>query len=109
MPRQIARVALLLLVLGALGLQQWAVRSHWHAPAAVAGVAQAAGDTGDGSGLHDCAWCQAGAHAGAAAPPSSWVALRAHALFLHRPAAGFTRDFAPPPAWAWHSRGPPAA
>lgn len=109
MARRHARVALLLLVLGALGLQQWAVRSHWHGPSAAAGIAQAIGDTGEGSAPHDCVWCQAGAHAGAAAPPSAWCTPQAHAQFFVRPEAGFAADFSTPPAWAWHSRGPPIA
>lgn len=108
-PRQLARVALLWLVLGALGLQQWAVRSHWHGPSAIAGSAQAAGQTDDGKGPHDCVWCHAGAHAAAVAPPTAWLALRSHAQFLPRPTAGFAEGFATAPAWAWYSRGPPAA
>lgn len=117
--RRIAHVAILLLALAAFGVQQWAVASHWHAPAdataashAVAGLPASDDVPGGGrSQPHpDCQWCQAASHAATVAPPTHWVGLPALiTLALLRPSAGTTVAFAPPLSWAWHSRGPPAA
>lgn len=114
-PRQRLRLALLLVLFAALGVQQWAVQSHWHAgdaPGATASVLASAGDTGERNlpGHSDCLWCQSAAHAASAAPPTVWVGFLApDASFLVRPVAGPYSGVRAPPAWAWQSRGPPAA
>jgi hypothetical protein len=109
--RQLMRLALLLLVFAAVAVQQWASHTHWHAAATPISLAAHGGDTeGPAHPGHDCLWCQSAAHGGATAPPAAWpglIAADTHAVI--RPAAGFTLDFLPPPAWAWNSRGPPAA
>ncbi|HWL62796.1 MAG TPA: hypothetical protein VNQ32_08365 [Steroidobacteraceae bacterium] len=115
--RRIAHLAILLLAVAAFGVQQWAVASHWHAPAAAAtdaAAVQPASDEapygGRGQPHPDCQWCQAASHAAAAAPPTHWVGLPALiTLSSIRPSAGTSVAVAPPLSWAWHSRGPPAA
>jgi hypothetical protein len=114
----VARLALVLLALVALCAQQWVARAHWHAPADIAaglhGLSLSA--TGeaplDGGGLPhpDCLLCHAASHAGSAAPPSEWALQVVHIeLPQHRPSAGVPATVPSPAAWAWHSRGPPAA
>jgi hypothetical protein len=110
--RQMLRVALLLLVLCATGVQQWAARSHWHSATAGAFGAVSAisgGDTREGAAAHECVWCQAAAHAVGAAPPAqAWLLSRHDAVSIFVPAAAFAAQSSSP-SWAWQSRGPPAA
>jgi hypothetical protein len=109
--RQLTRCALLLLVLGALGVQQWAAQAHWleHLPGAQV-AADSGGGSGEGSRTHDCRWCQIAAHAVGAAPPSQALRLPARAcLGIALPAADAAAQFSSSPAWAWQSRGPPTA
>jgi hypothetical protein len=118
-PRRFARLTVLLLALVAFGAQQWAVRTHWHAvPGTTAGLHAAGEPAGVSEEPSDsrgqphpgCLWCQAAAHASAAAPPSQWGGLPAVTFHSYlRPSAGATAEFLPPLSWAWHSRGPPAA
>jgi hypothetical protein len=110
--RQQLRCALLLVVLCALGVQQWAAQTHWHAPAADVSSALhpfPADDPAERLPGHDCLLCLFASHAGAAAPPVVWAGLpAAELLSATRLAAGITAEFPAPPAWAWQSRGPPA-
>lgn len=110
-PRQLAGVALLLLVLAALGLQQWAVQAHWleHLPRESV-VAAPAGGAGDRSPAHDCRWCQIASHAISAAPPSPALPLPARQFrVVPGPAASSAAVSSAFPSWNWQSRGPPAA
>jgi hypothetical protein len=110
-PRQLAGGALLLLVLAALGLQQWAVQAHWleHLPRGSV-VAAPTGAPGDTSPAHDCRWCQIASHAISAAPPSQALPLPAREVrVVVAPAAYATAHFSAFPSWNWQSRGPPAA
>ena len=109
--RPLAGNVLLLLVLAALGLQQWATQVHWleHLPGDVV-VATPAGAPGDTNPAHDCRWCQIASHAVGAAPPSA--ALRLPVRDVQRvllPAALVGTGFSAFPSWNWQSRGPPAA
>jgi hypothetical protein len=107
---QLARCALLLLVLAGLGVQQWAAHSHWHAQISGAQLAVPGGDSGEGTGVHDCRWCQIGSHAVGAAPPQAALRCDAgSALYLHLPATHSVAHCDSAPAWNWQSRGPPAA
>lgn len=110
-PRQLAGGVLLLLVLAALGLQQWATQAHWleHLPGDTV-VATPAGGPGDTNPAHDCRWCQVASHAVSAAPPSPAPRLpprEAQQVLL--PAALVATRFYAFPSWNWQSRGPPAA
>ena len=67
---------MVLLSLLAMGAQQLVVQTHWHAAAAAqvdssAGAASEPGHTRD----DNCLWCQAVAHASAAAPPTAALRL----------------------------------
>lgn len=110
--RQPLRIALLLLVLGAFGVQQWAMQSHWHTHATAQSLGQSAPGTDQGRAPldKDCLWCHVASHGSAAAAPP--VAFRLVAIAEHhfiRLPAGIETEFSAPPAHAWHSRGPPRA
>jgi hypothetical protein len=121
--RKQLRIALLLLMLGAFGVQQWAMQSHWHASVAaqagdeVSSEASSPGSGGDqdrrGGGLpldKDCLWCHAASHGSTAAAPPALMQLAVTAAhsFVRLP-AGIALEFPAAPAHAWHSRGPPQA
>jgi hypothetical protein len=110
-PRQTAHLALCLLLLCALGVQQWAVQSHWHTAQASAqpGFDAPADDPGERFPGHDCVWCQIAAHAGSAAPPMVWAGVPATSTSVfHLLLTAAQPGFSSAPAWAWQSRGPPA-
>lgn len=112
--RKQLRIALLLLVLGAFGVQQWAMQSHWHATvAAQAGTPDAGSDQGNKRGApldKDCLWCHVASHGSAAAAPPSAIRLAEVVAQFHvRLPAGIASEFVAAPAHAWHSRGPPQA
>lgn len=109
--RQQMHCALLLLVLCAFGMQQWAAHTHWHVAEAESSQAPGslpADDSGNGLPGHDCVLCQIASQAGAAAPPAVWAGLpAADTASAMQLAAGVPSAFRSPPAWAWQSRGPP--
>ncbi len=108
--RKQLRMALLLLVLGAFGVQQWAMQAHWHATAtAQVSQAPAGSDKGGAPADKDCLWCHVASHGAAAAPPASLRLVAVAEQFFVRLPAGIETEFAAPPAHAWHSRGPPQA
>jgi hypothetical protein len=107
---RLPRILLLLLLLGAVSAQQWAVQAHWHAisSSSAASVSAPAGDAG-GLPEQGCLWCQVASHAGAAAPPAvQWSGVCTDHLFV-RLTAESVLDVPASPAHAWHSRGPPRA
>jgi hypothetical protein len=109
--RRLASGALLLLVLGMLGVQQWAAQSHWlqHLPAGAVAVVPA-GVPGEPDRAHDCRWCQIASQALDAAPPAQGVRVPARAVQLvFLPAAELSAPSSSSPAWNWQSRGPPSA
>ncbi|MET0281645.1 MAG: hypothetical protein ABW278_11080 [Steroidobacteraceae bacterium] len=116
--RKQLRLALLLLMLGAFGVQQWAMQAHWHANAGNSVAAQASAtdpgtDQGPGTGGapadKDCLWCHA-SHGGAAgAPPAAMRLALPDAHDFVRLPAGVAPEFPAAPAHAWRSRGPPQA
>ncbi|MGC4027549.1 MAG: hypothetical protein QM696_01565 [Steroidobacteraceae bacterium] len=108
-PARFARTALLMLVLCAVGAQQWVERTHWHGGAvAHAGVQAPAGDAGDGNGS-GCLLCQIVAHTPSAAPPLAALHLALLVgYFFFRLRIGNAIEVAPSPAHTWQSRGPPA-
>jgi hypothetical protein len=107
--RQHARIALLLVVLAAMGAQQLVAQTHWHALAtADASVSAPAG--GSAPADKDCLWCHIASHASvAAAPPAPLQLVAANEYVFIRLPAGYESDVPAQPAHAWLSRGPPAA
>lgn len=103
------RVALVLVVLAATGVQQLVAQAHWHSwLGTTASVAAPSHDTGATTEDH-CLLCQIAAHAGAAAPPAAlqlFVASQTPVLYS---ASHHEADVPAVPAHAWQSRGPPAA
>jgi hypothetical protein len=109
--RQLASCAMLLLVLGALGVQQWAAHTHWlqHLPSGSL-AAVPADNSGESDRVHDCRWCQIASQAVDAAPPSQQLRIPARAfLLIQLPPADIAAHHSPVPAWNWQSRGPPSA
>jgi hypothetical protein len=111
------RLALLLLVLGAFGVQQWAMQSHWHARVAQPAVASLdQSDTpgpatghGKAPADNDCLWCHVASHGAAAAPPPAILLVAVAEHYFVRLPAGIESEFPAQPAHAWYSRGPPRA
>lgn len=102
------RVALLLVVLAAMAVQQLVAQTHWHAvPHSRPAMVAPQGDSGTGTD-NGCLLCQIAAHAASAAPPTAlalFLVVRTHvdsAVSYHE------TDVPAVPAHAWQSRGPPA-
>jgi hypothetical protein len=100
-------LAVVLLALLAMGAQQFAAQTHWHATVAQVEAGVLPAPEPGHSTEDDCLWCHAAAHAASAAPPAVTPRLVLVEEFSLRVLQVRQLVSFPQPAHAWQSRGPP--